>query len=106
MQLVHERAPDGFDDIDAVITRAEIDEVTEAYRRTAGFALEALLEDSRSIIDRPLEGDAPVDAGTRMPPRLSAGRSCVNRDAPVRLGTLGGRGEQPWSSSMSTLIGR
>ena len=31
MQLVHERAPDGFDDIDTVITRAEIDEVT---RRT------------------------------------------------------------------------
>ena len=29
MQLVHERAPDGFDDIDDVITRAEIDEVTD-----------------------------------------------------------------------------
>ena len=42
MQLVHERAPDGFDDIDTVVTRAEIDEVTEAYRRTAGFALQAL----------------------------------------------------------------
>ena len=52
MQLVHERAPDGFDDIDAVITRAEIDEVTENYRRTAGFALSALRDDPRSLIDQ------------------------------------------------------
>jgi len=52
MQLVHERAPDGFADIDDVITRAEIDEVTEAYRTTAGFALSALRDDPRSLIDR------------------------------------------------------
>jgi hypothetical protein len=52
MQLVHQRAPDGFDDIDAVISRAEIDEVTESYRRTAGFALSALRDDPRSLIDR------------------------------------------------------
>jgi 2-polyprenyl-6-methoxyphenol hydroxylase-like FAD-dependent oxidoreductase len=52
MQVVHERAPDGFDDIDAVITRSEIDEVTEGYRRTAGFALSALRADPRSLIDR------------------------------------------------------
>ena len=52
MQLVHERAPHGFDDIDDVITRAEIDEVTEAYRTTAGFALSALRNDPRSLIDR------------------------------------------------------
>ena len=42
MRLVHERAPDGFDDINGVISREEIDEVTESYRRTAGFAVEAL----------------------------------------------------------------
>ena len=52
MQLVHERAPDGFDDIDAVITRAEIEDVTEAYRRTAGFALAALTADDRSLLDQ------------------------------------------------------
>ncbi len=52
MQLVHERAPDGFDDIDAVITRAEIDAVTESYRSTAGFALQALRDDPRSLIDQ------------------------------------------------------
>jgi len=47
-----ERAPDGFDDIDAVITRAEIDDVTESYRRTAGFALSTLRDHPRSLIDR------------------------------------------------------
>jgi 2-polyprenyl-6-methoxyphenol hydroxylase-like FAD-dependent oxidoreductase len=50
MQLVHERAPDGFDSIDDVITRDEILAVTEGYRRTAGFALEALA-DGRSLAD-------------------------------------------------------
>ena len=52
MQLVHERAPDGFDDVDDVITRAEIDEATESYRSTAGFALAALRDDPRSLIDQ------------------------------------------------------
>jgi len=52
MQVVHERAPEGFNDINTVITRAEIEEVTEAYRRTAGFALSALQADPRSLIDQ------------------------------------------------------
>lgn len=52
MQVVHDRAPEGFDDIDTVITRAEIEEVTEAYRRTAGFALSSLQADPRSLIDQ------------------------------------------------------
>ncbi|HUF97946.1 MAG TPA: flavin-dependent oxidoreductase [Ilumatobacter sp.] len=51
MQLVEERAPDGFASIDDVITRAEIDEVTDGYRRTAGFAL-AALSDGISLADR------------------------------------------------------
>ena len=42
MLLVEQRAPDGFDDIAAVITPEEIAEVTEGYRRTAGFSLAAL----------------------------------------------------------------
>ena len=52
MQLVHERVPDGFSDINSVITRDEIDQVTEAYRSTAGFALSALEADPRSLIDQ------------------------------------------------------
>ena len=50
MQLVHERAPNGFTSIDDVISRDEILEVTEGYRRTAGFALEALVQ-GRSLVD-------------------------------------------------------
>ena len=42
MRLVHERAPRGFDHIDDVISPGEILDVTDGYRRTAGFALEAL----------------------------------------------------------------
>jgi hypothetical protein len=42
MALVEERAPDGFDDIATVITPAEIAQVTDEYRRTAGFALSDL----------------------------------------------------------------
>lgn len=51
MKLVEERAPDGFADIADVITPDEIAEVTEGYRRTAGFAL-AALADGVSLADR------------------------------------------------------
>ncbi|MGA0269973.1 MAG: flavin-dependent oxidoreductase [Ilumatobacteraceae bacterium] len=50
MRLVHERAPEGFDHIDDVISPKEILEVTDGYRRTAGFALEAL-SSGVSLID-------------------------------------------------------
>ena len=51
MQIVEERAPDGFADIADVISPDEILAVTEGYRRTAGFALEALA-DGTSLADR------------------------------------------------------
>lgn len=51
MQLVEQRAPDGFVSIDDVITPDEIAEVTEGYRRTAGFAL-ASLHEGMSLADR------------------------------------------------------
>jgi 2-polyprenyl-6-methoxyphenol hydroxylase-like FAD-dependent oxidoreductase len=52
MKLVEERAPDGFTDIAEVISPAEIAQVTEDYRRTAGFALSGLLS-GRSLLDEP-----------------------------------------------------
>jgi 2-polyprenyl-6-methoxyphenol hydroxylase-like FAD-dependent oxidoreductase len=52
MLLVEQRAPDGFDDIGSVITPEEIAEVTEGYRRTAGFSLAALAR-SASLLDDP-----------------------------------------------------
>jgi 2-polyprenyl-6-methoxyphenol hydroxylase-like FAD-dependent oxidoreductase len=52
MQLVEERAPNGFGDIAEVITPQEIAEVTEGYRRTAGFAL-AALQQGVSLLEEP-----------------------------------------------------
>jgi 2-polyprenyl-6-methoxyphenol hydroxylase-like FAD-dependent oxidoreductase len=54
MKLVHERAPEGFSDIAAVISPEEIAQVTEEYRRTAGFAL-AALQRGTSLLDDPYE---------------------------------------------------
>jgi 5-methylphenazine-1-carboxylate 1-monooxygenase len=51
MQLVESRAPEGFGDIGEVITPEEILDVTDGYRRTAGFAL-AALSDGVSLADR------------------------------------------------------
>lgn len=42
MEIVHERAPNGFDDIDDVIGNEELEEISESYRRTAGFSVEEL----------------------------------------------------------------
>jgi 5-methylphenazine-1-carboxylate 1-monooxygenase len=54
MKLVHERAPDGFSDIAAVISPEEIAQVTEEYRRTAGFALAALRRGT-TLLEEPYE---------------------------------------------------
>jgi 5-methylphenazine-1-carboxylate 1-monooxygenase len=37
MELVDERAPDGFTDLDAVISREELEEISRSYKQTAGF---------------------------------------------------------------------
>ena len=37
MQLAHERAPDGFANIDAVIPRKELEEIAIGYKKLAGF---------------------------------------------------------------------
>lgn len=51
MVIAEQRAPDGFDHIDDVISPEEILQVTDGYRQTAGFALEALA-DGVSLADR------------------------------------------------------
>jgi 2-polyprenyl-6-methoxyphenol hydroxylase-like FAD-dependent oxidoreductase len=52
MQLVETRAPDGFDDIDAVVSRAERESTAVGYKRIAGFEVEAL-NDRPSIVQLP-----------------------------------------------------
>jgi len=50
MQLVEERAPNGFASLSDVITPAEILEVTDGYRKMAGFSLQQL-QDRPSLAD-------------------------------------------------------
>lgn len=40
MQIAEERAPDGFEDIEAVIPRAELESIAARYKQTAGFTRE------------------------------------------------------------------
>jgi 2-polyprenyl-6-methoxyphenol hydroxylase-like FAD-dependent oxidoreductase len=42
MQIAHERAPDGFNDINAVIPRGELEEIASRYKVMAGFDKETL----------------------------------------------------------------
>jgi hypothetical protein len=42
LDLVEERAPDGFANLDDVISYAELEEISHNYRRTAGFDPEIL----------------------------------------------------------------
>src|SRR5205823_261769 len=42
LQVVEERAPDGFTSLDDVISPRELQEISRAYQRTAGFDSEIL----------------------------------------------------------------
>lgn len=42
LQLAHERAPDGFENIDDVIGMQELEEVGRAYKLLAGFDMETV----------------------------------------------------------------
>jgi len=42
MQLVEERAPDGFNEVTDVLSRKELEEIAANYKRVAGFQVEAL----------------------------------------------------------------
>lgn len=47
MQLAEERAPNGFDDIESVIPRSELEEIAARYKQTAGFTVEAVSEKAK-----------------------------------------------------------
>ena len=42
MQLVEERAPDGFNEVTDVLSRQELEEIAANYKRVAGFQVEGL----------------------------------------------------------------
>lgn len=49
LQLVEERAPDGFDNVHDVVPSAELDEIAARYKTTAGFDVDGL--NSRASFD-------------------------------------------------------
>jgi hypothetical protein len=51
MQLVEERAPNGFARLDEVVTLAELEAIAEKYKRLAGFAVNEL--NSRNSLAEP-----------------------------------------------------
>jgi len=42
MQLAHERAPEGFADIDQIISQEELEAISAQYKQTAGFKVDAV----------------------------------------------------------------
>ncbi|WP_426625469.1 flavin-dependent oxidoreductase [Leifsonia sp. McL0607] len=62
MVLAHERAPDGFADITDVIPAAELREIADGYKRTAGFHPEAL--NTRASLDARVGAGAGAPAAT------------------------------------------
>ena len=42
MQMAEDRAPNGFEDIEDVIPRSELEAIAEKYKITAGFDKESL----------------------------------------------------------------
>src|SRR5690606_35541501 len=51
MQLVEERAPDGFDDIQTVVSRAQLESIAAGYKRNAGFDVEQLNKRDSYCVD-------------------------------------------------------
>ena len=65
LDLVEERAPDGFANIDDVVSQEELEEIATAYKRTAGFDPETL-NNRPSLSVRAASGHLPR-AGTAPP---------------------------------------
>jgi len=42
MEIVEQRAPDGFTNLDDIVSQQELEEISRAYKRTAGFDPETL----------------------------------------------------------------
>jgi len=42
MEIVEQRAPDGFTNVDDIVSQQELEEISRVYKRTAGFDPEML----------------------------------------------------------------
>ena len=66
MQMVEERAPNGFNVVTEVLTKQELEDVAANYKRVAGFQVDRL-NAKPPIVPRP-----PVASATRYRPRTQA----------------------------------
>lgn len=66
LALVEERAPDGFANLDDVISREELEEIARAYKRTAGFDPETL--NNRPSLSVRAATDRRPHTGVALPP--------------------------------------
>jgi 5-methylphenazine-1-carboxylate 1-monooxygenase len=64
LTLVEERAPDGFEDLAAVVSHEELEEISQGYKRTAGFDPAALNERPSLSVGRPVRCAPPAARGS------------------------------------------
>ena len=53
MELVEQRAPDGFTNLDEIITQAELEQISRSYKLTAGFDPQSLNARASLSVHRP-----------------------------------------------------
>jgi 5-methylphenazine-1-carboxylate 1-monooxygenase len=80
IDVVEERAPDGFVNLDAVISREELEEIAGGYKRTAGF-------DPEVLNHRP-----SLTVGQHHPRRRHAGRLAAAVSSAAEAGSEATRG--------------
>jgi hypothetical protein len=67
LQFAHERAPDGFENIDDVIGTMELEEVGKAYKLFAGFDMEIVnrkAKETEDLWDAKSKANAAKDKGS------------------------------------------
>lgn len=62
MQLVEERAPDGFDKVTDVLTQQELEDIAANYKKVAGFQVDALNSKPSIVPVPPVVGGKRVEA--------------------------------------------
>lgn len=76
MRIVAERAPEGFDRIEDVMSPTELQAIARDYRRTAGFEVEALNERPSWSVTGPGRSGSPRLASAAGGPELRLTRTC------------------------------
>jgi 5-methylphenazine-1-carboxylate 1-monooxygenase len=64
IDIVERRAPNGFVNLDAVISREELEEISRGYKRIAGFDPRIL--NDRPVADGPPRAATTIDGGSLM----------------------------------------